>query len=325
MRMLARREARRAAVGRGPQRIMSTLQDVPEIVILIALQEEYEYAREALEARLGSLEQVEHTILGGSYLRCHYHSPQGTSVRLLTILIGRGPERAAANTAAFLATSKAEIVVNIGISGSLKPDALLLDVVVADQVTSYLANAKATGSAGGMGFTLEPGGEAFRPDNLLAERCSQLSIERSDLVSSWQARNLVRMKALVPADALKHLMDRNLVRLTPRVVKGPIAAGPVVGATEAFRNWLLGMKRDLIAVDMESSGVFTAVDCLAGKRKGRMMVLRAISDFADERKNALEEHTKGSIRQVAIGSAVSLLLAFLDTLPTYVLTGGQAD
>lgn len=86
-----------------------------------------------------------------------------------------------------------------------------------------------------------------------------------------------------------------------------LASGPAVGKGDAFVDWLRReVDRKASAIEMESAGVYDAVQVRIPQP--RVIAIRGISDFADERKEILEDSAKGKFREVAAQNALSLLL-----------------
>jgi adenosylhomocysteine nucleosidase len=275
------------------------------IVILVALVEELGTILKLVREMVGDVAIVDEDDDTGRIL---YSTDFGEN-QLLFALAGKGQERSAAATALILARYRPTIAVNIGIAGALSDDLHIGDVIIGDQIVSYLANAKATPD-GADGFTVGMAGDALRSDELLVERASQLPFIRP--VEFQAARERVARGA-VPA--LASLMRADGFEISA----GPIACGPVVGAARAFRNWLKAWKRDFVAVDMETSGVAIATSLSGAIRHIRYVAIRGISDMADEDKNKLEAETKNSSRHAAMRSSLEVLLLLVDSLPRSII------
>jgi hypothetical protein len=80
-----------------------------------------------------------------------------------------------------------------------------------------------------------------------------------------------------------------------------------VSKGQAFVNWLrTGVDRKVAAVEMETAGVLDAA--LIRTPAPRAIAIRGISDFADERKEKLEDAAKARFRTLAVKNAVALLV-----------------
>lgn len=275
----------------------------PTIAVLVALVEELDILTALIEELVGPLEVVEDEETG----RVAYTAVRGP-FRLLFALVGRGQERSAASAAVVIGRNSPFLTVSVGIAGALSDDLAVGDVVIGDQIVSYLANAKAVPDGAG-GFAFQMAGEPLRSDELLVERAVQLPFFRRPEFRASRER-VARAMATEPAPPAREGGYR--------VVAGPVACGPVVGAAGAFQDWLLGWKRDLVALDMETSGVATASAALGTLRRIRFLALRGISDLADEDKAKLEQSTAGGARRLAMRTALEVLLLLLDSLPAAV-------
>ncbi|MEU8660359.1 5'-methylthioadenosine/S-adenosylhomocysteine nucleosidase, partial [Actinoplanes philippinensis] len=220
-------------------------------------------------------------------------------------LIGKGQERAAAASAMVISQFEPAVVVNLGIAGSISDDVSLGDVVVADQVVSYMANSKVK-PTGSDGFRFEPAGEALRSDEFLVDRLRQIPLVSPSKFDDWTRRAQLSVRREAGRD------DPNVATVHLHV--GPVASGPAVVGATAFKNWMKGTKRDYLAVEMESSGVAIAAELSGMLRRVRFLALRGISDAADEQKNQLEKESKGSVRGGAMENALDLLMILLDGL-----------
>lgn len=229
----------------------------------------------------------------------------GQVLELVFVLVGRGEERAAAVTAAVIEKLRPQIVANLGIAGALSGDLELADVVVADQIVSYLANAKASDGAPGS-FRFQLGGDASRSDEYLVHRAVQLPLVVPNAVEE------------VRQHLTGHITDevsRNVGNLRFAIVAGPMASGTIVSASSAFTSWIRGYKRDYLAIDMESSGAAVAASSAQMINSTRFIAMRGISDLADQGKAAFERSTKGGVRKLAVLSSLGYFLVLLRSLP----------
>jgi len=231
-------------------------------------------------------------------------------LRLTFVLVGRGEERAAAVTGAVVNGLHPQIVASLGIAGALSDNIELGDVLVADQIVSYFANAKASSNQES-GFHLDLAGDAMRSDEYLVHRAVQLPMIARDPLAAVQAR------------LRRHVTSEVAARIgQPRfaIVSGPLASGTVVGASRAFATWLRSYKRDYLAIDMESSGAAVAAATAQMIDNVRFIAMRGISDRADEDKSALERSTRGGVRRLAVLSSLEFFLVLLASLPPETFT-----
>lgn len=203
-----------------------------------------------------------------------------------------GESLATGVTAHGVNTWKPNRVVLIGIAGSLEPKQLKLgDVVVSDEIYGY-----EVGDA-------EKSGLNFRPtfNQISALDFDRVRAFRDDppAYRKWQEECLEG----APAIGLK-----GVTRL-PQLHLEAIASGNYVVKSEAFAERL---QRELSpknkAVEMEARGLFQALR-IHGRRTDALMI-RGISDYADEKKTQLEEKSKDAWRTFAAANAARLLRTF---------------
>ena len=197
-----------------------------------------------------------------------------------------------------------------GIAGALEPELRLGDVVIASSVDEYLVAARAT--AGPDRYNFEVAGVSWvawpRPGHVRSHNFRYLGggFEASAAAGGRAAAGFLP----------------ELARPEPRpYLVGPIASGDVVGADEAFAQWLRQHNRFRAALEMEAGGVARAI-----YRSGQteLLVVRGISDFADKRKQDLDATAgpggdRGAWRHYAALNAVDLLAALV-TNPAFPWT-----
>ncbi|MGI5376268.1 hypothetical protein ACQEV2_18815 [Streptomyces sp. CA-251387] len=287
--------------------VRSTPRPVPQddpatVLVVLALAEETAMVLECAKETLGPLAVLEDARTGQVSYEVRWQTGRGQLLRVLFSMVGKGQEQAAATSAGMLADHPPRIVANVGIAGALSPDLKPGDVLLADQVVSYLDNARAESDGQGS-FRLHVAGMGVRPDEYLTHRAQQLPFVAEEDLTQARTRLVRRFPG-----------DPTVSSARPLVV-GPLACGPVVGASEAFTSWLQEHKRDLAAIDMESSGIAAATAASGMLKRVRFVALRGISDAADEDKSDLERRTGGSIRRVAVAAAFEMLVVLLNSLP----------
>lgn len=261
--------------------------------IIVALKEEYDYL-----AEVTGLTYAIHSVSRHAY----YYGTTSASVRpveLIVNLVGRkGSSFAAAAAQQLLADHAPHVIVSLGVSGALHPkDGRLADVVIGESTTAYLENFKAQDGEAGQ-FELAAGTETFRSDSWLVDRAERLDIEDWPSFATWRAEEERTRRPL------------NLEPAT--VLKGPIAAGPGVVASEQFKAWIRGLNRGFLAVDMESTGVAQVSWTSLGD--ARPLLIRGISDAADPAKDTLDTGPLINYRRLAMQSAARYLLACITSL-----------
>jgi nucleoside phosphorylase len=197
----------------------------------------------------------------------------------------------------------------MGIAGALDGDLRLGDVVVASLVDPYLDRAKARPDTSGEGFELDAGGSAWRAGRNMVNFANNFRYrgDERDECAEWRSRGRLRREtAGLPGDGA-------LAREEPDYAVAPVASGDIVGASVGFSRWLRSHHRQCAAIEMEAGGVAQAVYEHGGTD---MIIVRGISDFADERKSALDataaaSASSGAWRRYAALNAADLLATLL--------------
>ena len=265
--------------------------------VLIALDEEFGYYNTVLGK--GSI--VRRGQSGAANHVKRFEWPGARPVTLVSRVIGRkGAEHASAAAAELLADCSPGFLACVGLSGAISAELDLGDIVVGDTTTAYLANSKILDSAAPGHYEFAPAGEPYRADKWLCDRAIGLAAEGPEIYQRWrQGAIAVRRRAAPPLNPPK-----------VKVTRGHLAAGPSVVTSGAFKDWLLRHKRDYLAVDMESSGVATAVWSNT-QTSVRLLLIRGISDAADQNKSQLERDTGSQVRAAAMKCATLYLTAVL--------------
>jgi nucleoside phosphorylase/5'-deoxynucleotidase YfbR-like HD superfamily hydrolase len=204
----------------------------------------------------------------------------------------------------FLDIYQPTVFVNIGIAGALAPSLRLGDVVVATEVDAYDYRAKAVPSGTGSieDFTFVWGGRHQSPTEELAKQVSGVW-KSPNILNKWMKGSIDRLKSRCPSSVVHALETKQYLNDTPRIEAGQIASGNVVGASSAFRRRLLDSHaRTLLAVEMESFGFLRA----CAKAKCKSLVIKAISDLADENKEQLDTGTGDLVRAWAMSNGLHL-------------------
>jgi nucleoside phosphorylase len=234
------------------------------------------------------------------------HSYDGTflyelkfgSLTTIACIIGEmGPLPASIATNRLLSFARVNFLTVLGLAGALDKDVLLGDVVIADEVNEFLAKSKAVESADG--YKLRFSGRHSRLDYSLREAISHFEVSAATYYTQWQDGGAGELESITTA------VDSRLAASRPRLHIGSIASGDVVGAAKAFTDELLAIDRKFLALDMEAAGVVkAATDRL---EPVPVIIVRGISDFADERKQLLDAQGGGAWRRLAVRNAASLL------------------
>lgn len=226
---------------------------------------------------------------------------------IVTVLYGMGPARSLDITKQVIGHFDPVLVVNIGIAGALSDDVRLGDMIVADFADHYSYRAKSNDDLG-----VRFGGKPFNSFYPYFNATQQLRIARPDEFWGWQQYSSDMLGRAISAPIQETLVRSNLINRYPTIKGGPLACGDTVVVSEELRNALLDHNRTFLAVDMESSGVLQG--CLEQDREYHRLILKAVTDFADERKADLDGIDSGAIRAWAISNAYVLLHLILKEL-----------
>ncbi len=221
-----------------------------------------------------------------------------------------GPVKAGLVTQRFIRQWKPRTLVMLGIAAALSHDVRLGDVIVASQVDAYLENSKAVQTTDHDGYTFTFGGEVYRSSTYLLNLALNFKFVHQKVFLDWQAHCARELRRLLPEQSLRDLIQNGMLQDHVEMTRGHLASGPVVGASKAFTDWLKSRDRKYLALEMESAGLMAAVYEQADPK--HTLVLRAISDYGDERKEELDKVEQGAIRCYAMHNAIQLLWRFFD-------------
>jgi nucleoside phosphorylase len=187
-------------------------------------------------------------------------------------------------------------IVLIGIAGSLSSDVLVGDVIIATEVEDYLQDSKIDE------FRLAPGTRNYKSHIRLLNLIDNFQFANKGISDEITLQSTIDLQS-----TLKNL-DVNAISAAPIRMQalppqmGPIASGPIVATWDVFAKWLRSHNRKFLAVEMEAAGVANAIYQNAGDQ--RMLVIRGISDMADDRKEALDRLGGGAFRKLAMRNAL---------------------
>ena len=267
-----------------------------DIGLIVPLKEEFEYL--AKVCPITSSESFE----GSFFYSLDFG---GCDVRVVSGFVGEmGPLPAAQRTEKLLRFADVELLVVLGLAGGLDDKVKLGDVVVASEICEFLAESKAVPARGGKGFRLKYSGRRWPLNYRLREAVNNFSLCGSAFSEDYRAELRELYESLrIPRQ------QRRLGSESPDYHVGHIASGDIVGAAEAFAVELLGIDRKFLALEMEAAGVAkTAHDRNTAKK---LLVVRGISDFADERKTSLDVQARGNWRLYAMTCAARFLAGLL--------------
>ncbi|MDQ8208174.1 hypothetical protein QEH52_11685 [Coraliomargarita sp. SDUM461003] len=285
-----------------------------DVLLYVALNEEFEALTSAFAEDLhAKLEVTELTDLALQVFSVSVTSPVlKKEIRLAIVPAGKmGATRAATVVSGILGRSSCNNVVVLGIAGSLSDDLQPGDVLIPDSVVEYLANSAAKNVEDKEEWELETSGNSYASNPRLLNRFQYLKTTHREQFERWEADCAERYAPVATEEVRAKMGEAGFtMRSEVRIFAGDdhkLASGPTVGKSEDFVEWLKSkVDRKFAALEMESAGVYDASSLR--EPPPRILAIRGISDFADERKKLIENGTKGQFREVAAKNALSLLL-----------------
>ncbi|MBN1612035.1 MAG: response regulator [Polyangiaceae bacterium] len=276
-----------------------------EIGLVIALPEEFERLLALFGSGFSQVHDPEH---GEYYYELHVSSGAGPCRILAAVVGSMGTDRAGRVTERLLQHRKLDTLVTLGMAGSLHDSLKLGDVIIADQIDSYLSSAKAVGGTDAE-FEVERRGSVYRSDHGLVQRAVNFPFVEHVLHSRWQLECATRAEKAIPSRLLQELIARGLIRQLPELRVGHVASGPFVSASTGFNKWLQQRDGTLLAIEMEAAGSYAAAHERA--LPPRVVAIRGVSDLANETKDALESVSGDALRRYAMENAVRFLSAWM--------------
>ncbi|HUS10775.1 MAG TPA: hypothetical protein VMZ30_09940 [Pyrinomonadaceae bacterium] len=280
-----------------------------DIGIVIALPEEFAEFHNQISKDC----EIAYDSDSGSYYYLFEHSVNaGLCYSCVATLVGdMGPTQTGLATQRLGNLYHPDTFVMLGIAGGISNDVRLGDVIIASQVEAYLENSKAVGNETNKNeFSFEVSGESYRTSAALVTFSLNFPFVHGAEFQRWQQDcSAVLVSLFSNEETLGGLITKDLIRTGPHLLAGHIASGPTVGAAKPFIAWLKRKNRKYLALEMEAAGLLAAVHEEVNPR--RTLVIRAVSDYGDERKEDLDKTNAGAFRKYAIRNAISLLWTLL--------------
>lgn len=275
-----------------------------DIGIVVALEEEFAILCDILSLAPCKREGKQYYCF--QYSGQHQRSYQGVA----TFVGDMGPTDTSVVVQELVTEWQPQTIIMLGIAGALDRDIKLGDVVVATVVDNYLANAKATSTSTDEGFAFHLSGDPYRCSHELIEQVRHFQFAYALGYNAWRTMCFDSLQDVFTKKNQRQAIRDGLLHKETKLVTGHIASGSIVGTTAAFARFLRGRDRKYAALEMEAAGMLTAVNRM--KAAPQTLVIRGISDFADERKQAFDAMNNGGFRRYAMGNTVHLLRCMLD-------------
>jgi nucleoside phosphorylase len=278
-----------------------------DILIYLALAEEFEYVIKSFNVPFNKVESKKHAL---SYYLGEITTIDGSNKDYKVTLVPAGTMgnvHSAVLVSSLIDELNPSDVVVIGIAGSLSKDLSPGDILIPHRVVDYMANSAGVGESQN---EYEISANYYDCDRRLINRFQNFKISHELSYIRWQATTEENLNNSITKNMLASL-EKEAILLSPRarLLTGDdrsMASGPTVGKGTAFAKWLKSkVDRKFAAVEMESAGVVAAT--LSKINGPRVLVIRGISDLATEKKPILEEIAGDSLRKVCMKNVVGLL------------------
>lgn len=258
-----------------------------DVGIIVPLKEEFRYVLEVAPI----LQVISHE---GTFF---YRLDFGTVSALGCVVDQMGLIPALQAATRLIGFADVKLLVVLGLGGALDDDVSVGDVVIAREINEFQANSKA--EAAGEKYEIHYSGRHWQLNFQIREALKNFEFAGHDLHSTW--------KTIASDDytKLEILGKETVCSSSPTLHLGHLASGNVVAASSAFVKEIKKIDRKFIAIDMEAAGVA----CFAEDRIHPLpcLIVRGISDLANDVKKSLDRQGKGAWRRYGVRNATSLL------------------
>lgn len=237
-----------------------------------------------------------------------------TSYTFVTTFIDdMGPSPASSSTERLLRIFNPDKIINIGIAGSLDKDVLLGDVLVATQTDNYLHNSKAIDLPSDKdSFEFSLSGDPYKTTPKYLKYVSNLEFAHKNHFDHWIAlskQDFDNTISKLKPPSLTKLKNKKLFTQPPSLHTGITASSTSVVSSTNFANWIKSHRdRKYRIIEMESAGVASVTH----SHSKELLIIRGISDPADNLKQTLDSSFKGFFRQYSMLNAISFMWTILD-------------
>ncbi|ELW7389311.1 TIR domain-containing protein [Yersinia enterocolitica] len=279
-----------------------------DILLYVALSEEFDVVIEMLGPDFKSQEQIDVALTG--FFGKIASPTLNRNFEVAVFAAGKmGNTRSASLTSALIEKLNPANIVVLGIAGSLVNDMEPGDVFIPDTVNEYMANSATLGEGKNWSFTTS--GNQFQSSLRLLNRFQFFAHTNRDYYKRWQQDTQNFRAELISEEIKLALASKDLIlRGSCKLFAGDdrkLASGPVVGKGTGFVDWIIREHdRKVAALEMESAGVHDAATVRTPAP--RAVAIRGISDYADTRKEKIEDAAKGKFRDLSARNAVSFFI-----------------
>ncbi|MCL2382010.1 MAG: HD domain-containing protein [Treponema sp.] len=284
------------------------MSDVRNVGIVVALKEEFEVLERTLSI---AVTPEQHSDVVYITYNTEYKTAYGADLKLVFLVMDdQANTTSSSATTWFVGRHNFDILINIGIAGLLSKDNHLLDVIIGEGCHEYGYRQKAIDNTEGNNFEIIYAGRYFSTTKQFPEAFSQLKHLCQYDYKKWENDSKNRLEKSIDAGILNNLKKKELLKDIQVIDKGILASGDKLGSSQAFKKFVLTQNRLEKALEMESAGFLYAI---SNQRQPPLtLIIKAISDPADERKKELDSIKDGVFREMAMQNASSVLKIFLD-------------
>jgi 5'-deoxynucleotidase YfbR-like HD superfamily hydrolase/nucleoside phosphorylase len=281
-----------------------------KIGIVVALEEEFEVLKNTFNMDFVG---TSHKEIAYITYDSFYITSNGSKLNLTILLLNDMSNTTSASATQWFANKyNFHTLINIGLAGLLSKDYHLLDVIIGEVSYEYDYRGKIIDNQHNDCFAPKHSGRPFNTSKQLYSKLSQLKSLYPTIYDDWVRESHEELMSNVEDSIIQLLKEQKLLSKSEKQVinKGVLYSGGNVGTSKNFKQFLLEQNRLGTAIDMESAGFLFAIDNLTNHPLS--LVIKTISDPADERKQFLDAIKSGELRRMAMKNASNFLKIFLD-------------
>jgi 5'-deoxynucleotidase YfbR-like HD superfamily hydrolase/nucleoside phosphorylase len=282
-----------------------------DFLVIIALEEEFNYFLSAL-----NIEYQAESQNGITYYTFQIPAPHGGYAKGVVSFLGdMGIDDAHHLTDKLISLIKPGLVANIGISGIIDKRLKLGDVAVATEADDILYRSKVKQDDPKVDLSFEDlkfGGRSFRTTESLYIKLKNLKYNDKAAWNKWISLSIDEMNSRLDKKDISFLKEKDFITGRAEVYFDPVVSATWVGTSRQLKDILLARNRNFLAMDMESAGVVHAAD--SHPLRPLTIVLRGMSDLADERKEELDKINGRALRRWSMTNASRLFGLLIENL-----------
>ncbi|MBD3211383.1 MAG: hypothetical protein GF311_02155 [Candidatus Lokiarchaeota archaeon] len=200
-----------------------------------------------------------------------------------------------------------DMIVMIGIAGGIGDDLKLGDLIIPETVIEYEADSKAVEDENmKKPYLVERSPKHWSINDNILNFIRNFSNIEKELYKNYQDQ----VKKFVSSLTLE---ENLMVHVTtdPKYLTNKLLSGNIVGTATEFINEIKSIDRKIIGIEMEAAGALRAASELSTNVP--TLIIRGISDFADDRKKEFDNIQKGIFRELAARNASLFFLTIIQS------------